>query len=795
MYKLKLLFSVLVLGLFSLAITSNAQTAKIKTRPISPRLLSTVGTIPAGSNPVYSGNKTVAKDMPVYLTADTTGGVTSFSWSITGPSGTKTTLSSTNTQDVKFVPDTTGYYYVTLTVNGGSSDVDTFYVATYVGTGLSSDCEFCHQPSMKKFSSWKLTPHANMFKNGITGEIETSAVNGQMMGVYSLARCAKCHTTGWDQNADNGNFGYLAHQSGYDTAWSATFTPDNGEYLIPQGDQTAWNLLNSSPFNDALNASTIGCEECHGPASGHITTADPTKISVSLDAGVCLQCHDAPPHHTIGTYYVTSVHYKFPDGEHTARSSCFPCHSGAAYVKYVANPTNPGYATSDGDVPISCATCHDPHDSTNYGLRIMSNITLLNGYQVTKGGNGQMCMRCHQARHVGNTSITDQAPYYGFFNHFEPMAPQTDMLFGQNAYEFGDTTLAGLNTHANVPNACVTCHMADIGSGNSPSHQWGMIDTTGGTPHDFVKGCQNCHGNITSFDDIKASSDWDGNGTIEGVQTEVKGMLNELASLLPKDNTGAVITSLTDHADSMAIANKPNIVKGIYTYEFVETDGSYGVHNAKYTVSILQDALQGLGYVVPVELTSFQAVQSNNQVTLSWETATETNNKGFEVQKKLGNTWTNIGFVNGKGNSTQISSYKFVDKLTSTDNGKLSYRLKQIDLNGTSQYSKVVEVSVISGPKEYTLSQNYPNPFNPSTTIRYALPYASHVKIVIYNITGAVVRVLVSGTQTAGSHQVVLNTATSNLEIASGIYFYQIQANSLDGTKSFTDTKKMILMK
>jgi len=802
MHKLKLLVTILTIGTFSLMpfLNTSAQTAKIKTLPISPRLLtsSIVGSYPAGSNPVYSGNNVVAKGMPVYLTADTTGGINSFTWSFDlMPSGSNATFNSTTDQNVKFTPDLTGWYAVKLTVNGGSTDVDSFYVSTYLGTPTSTMCDPCHQsyPGMEKYTGWVKTPHANIFREGITGQLETQNVNNMLVGTYS-GSCFKCHTTGWDQNANNGNFGYLAHQNGFDTTWYKTYTKSGSSYLIPTNDQTAWNLLNSSQYNSALYTSNIGCESCHGPAYGHLTTYGNTKyISKSLDAGVCLQCHDAPTHHTIGTYYVTSVHYTFPDGEHTARTSCYPCHSGSAYVKYVANPTSPGYTADDGDMNISCAVCHDPLNATNFGLRIMSNITLLNGYAVAAGGNGQMCMRCHQARIDGNAQITDVAPYYGWKQHFEPMAPQTDMLFGQNAYEFGDTTLAGLNTHGSLSNACVTCHMANIGTGNSPSHQWGMIDTTGGTPHDLVGGCVTCHGPITSFDDIKAASDWDGNGKIEGVQTEIHGMMNILASYLPKDNTGAVLTSLSSNADSMAIANRPEIVKGIYTYEFILTDGSYGVHNAKYTVKILQDALQNLGAVVPVELISFQAAANNGNVTLNWQTATETNNKGFEIEKNYRNSWAPVGFVNGKGSSSQLNSYSYVDNSSNGGNGTISYRLKQIDLNGTFHYSKVVEVSVVNGPKEYTLSQNYPNPFNPSTTIQYALPFDSHVKIVVYNITGAVVKVLENSTQTSGNHQLIFNTESSGLALSSGIYFYSIEATSIDGSRSFRQTKKMVLLK
>ena len=116
-------------------------------------------------------------------------------------------------------------------------------------------------------------------------------------------------------------------------------------------------------------------------------------------------------------------------------------------------------------------------------------------------------------------------------------------------------------------------------------------------------------------------------------------------------------------------------------------------------------------------------------------------------------------------------------------------------MNGTFQYSKEVEVSVAGAPQSFSLSQNYPNPFNPSTTIQYALPYASNVKVIIYNITGAVIKVLINSSQEAGVHQAIMNTASNGMNLSSGIYFYTIQATSLDGSHSFKQTKKMILLK
>jgi hypothetical protein len=784
MNKFRLLFT-MVLGFFLLVSVTNiwGQTAKIKTQYKSQGNL---GTIPAGTFPVYSGNHTVAKWMKVYLSADTTGGASSFSWTITKPSGSTTTLSSTTSQNVTFVPDSTGQYIVSLTV-GSTTDADTFWVSTYKGvTGGVPNCSQCHSAT---YTGWQQTGHAQIFQQGVTGQLETETVNNQLVGVYNTS-CIKCHTTGWDQTANNGNFGYLAHQSGYDTTWYKTYTLSSGEYLIPTNDQTAWNLLTTnSTYSNAAPVANIGCESCHGPGAGHVAGfGDVSKISATLDAGVCLQCHEAPTHHMVGTYYNASNHATMPlAGKDAVSASCFPCHSGSAYYKYSQNQTTPGYvAATDASQPITCAVCHDPHNGTNYGLRLVP-VTLKNGFSVPSVGNGQLCMTCHQSRKNIATTITAKAPYYGFSDRFGPHhGPQADMFLGQNAFQYGDSSITGINTHGGLKDACVTCHMQTRGTNSN--HQWNMSDSTG----DYVTVCKSCHGqSITSFDDIKASSDWDGNGKIEGVQTEVKGMLNNLAALLPKDSNGNVVSMM---ADSLKVKGQPSVIKGIYTYYFVSEDKSLGVHNAKYTVSILQKALSSLGSTTPVELTTFTAAPAVNQVALSWETVTEANNKGFEVQRKSGTSWISEGFVNGKGTSTNITKYSFTDKLSNV-NGNVTYRLKQVDMNGSFQYSKEIEVTVAAGPQSFELSQNYPNPFNPSTTIQYSLPYASNVKVTIYNITGAVVKVLISAAQEAGVHQAIMNTASNGMNLSSGVYFYSLQAVSLDGSHSFKQTKKMILMK
>jgi plastocyanin len=187
--------------------------------------------------------------------------------------------------------------------------------------------------------------------------------------------------------------------------------------------------------------------------------------------------------------------------------------------------------------------------------------------------------------------------------------------------------------------------------------------------------------------------------------------------------------------------------------------------------------------VVPVELTSFNAIVKNNSISLNWTTATELNNSGFEIERKLGNpNWSKIAFVKGHGTSTIPNKYSYTD--TKLSSGNYTYRLKQIDFDGSYKYSNIVEAS-IDFPSKYELSQNYPNPFNPNTVITYSLPKAGHVTLKIYNALGQEISTLVNRFVEAGNHNEKFNASG----FSSGIYYYRLEA---DG---FTAMKKMILIR
>lgn len=187
--------------------------------------------------------------------------------------------------------------------------------------------------------------------------------------------------------------------------------------------------------------------------------------------------------------------------------------------------------------------------------------------------------------------------------------------------------------------------------------------------------------------------------------------------------------------------------------------------------------------VVPVELISFTAEVNNNNIELNWQTATEVNNTGFDIERSTSDEkWVAIGFVNGYGNSVTPISYSYLDK-NMIGGSKYRYRLKQIDLDGRFEYSNEIEIDIT--PDNFSLFQNFPNPFNPSTTIRYQIANESKVEIRIYDMLGSEVLTLLNENKQAGTYEVQLNAEN----LSSGTYVYRITA---DG---FVESKKMILMK
>ncbi len=202
--------------------------------------------------------------------------------------------------------------------------------------------------------------------------------------------------------------------------------------------------------------------------------------------------------------------------------------------------------------------------------------------------------------------------------------------------------------------------------------------------------------------------------------------------------------------------------------------------------------------VIPVEIASFTGwfVEQNNSVELSWKTISEINSKGFNIERKIvghldnsscncgpRSEWIKIGYVPGYGTTTEPKTYSFTDE--NVTSGIYKYRLKQIDFDGSFKYSKEIEVEVNLIPAKFTLEQNYPNPFNPMTRIKFGLPEAADVSLIIFNSLGQKVTELVKAKLDAGSYEYQWNAKI----FASGIYIYELRA------EKFYSIRKMVLLK
>jgi hypothetical protein len=194
------------------------------------------------------------------------------------------------------------------------------------------------------------------------------------------------------------------------------------------------------------------------------------------------------------------------------------------------------------------------------------------------------------------------------------------------------------------------------------------------------------------------------------------------------------------------------------------------------------------GSTTPVELQSFVLAAEKDQVFIDFSTASESQNWGFEIQRRIADdrNWQTVAFLKGHGTTSETQTYSYVDKPGQF--GTLEYRLKQIDLDGRSMLFDAVSVT-LTAPREFMLAQNYPNPFNPTTQIAFEIPenVSGEMSLIVYDMLGRRVRTLVEQPAQAGFYQIEWNGRDDqNRLVSSGIYFYVLR------TQNETLTRKMI---
>lgn len=485
-------------------------------------------------------------------------------------------------------PDVVGQYTVNVSIITTTSGSTNLSLRITAGTYLGADtCALCHSGGAvaeNTYVPWSQTLHAHAFEDAING------VSTDHFG----KNCISCHVVGFDGNTNSANGGWddIAAQTGW---------------VFP----TNFNSTNWSSMPAALrNVSNVQCESCHGPGSQHAYSLGNTNfISTTMAAGTCAQCHDSLSHHYKTAEWNNSRHAvatKTPSGAN--RNNCVRCHTATGFVQYIdhAGTTNVPYVTNTVYEAITCAACHDPHDPENpHQLRAANVYTLPEGTTVTNVGLGALCMECHHSR---NGSAEDNIVNYklglptwaGGSSFGVHDSTAGDMVEGVNGWTYGKFIPSSTHSYV-VSNVCVGCHMQPVASSDpaftkAGGHTFSMTYSDGTTLVDKTDVCSKCHGPVESFNLVR--KDYDGDGVIQGVQTEVQNLLNQLSRLLPNSQYRADGNYVADGLVKTSISTRTNwqdrFLQAAWNWQFVNVEGSLGVHNASYAVGLLKASIADL---------------------------------------------------------------------------------------------------------------------------------------------------------------------------------------------------------
>jgi len=581
-------FTILVFVFAVLTTSMYAQKLSFSPYGVSPRGVA-VSTTDIYTN-AYNGLTNVGIGTKMYFQASWVGkkfGTVTYAITRKAPGSTATIetvkdIKNDSTQVIAYTPDKAGTYAITVT-DGASSAVVTFNAAKYIGYQTATNgltCNTCHS---SKVTEWAKTAHATMFTRAMNG---TPGLSGPA-DHYSV-NCISCHTTGFDKNTTAVNDGFDDLTFTYPTVLG----PGGFDKLVVA-------------FPDAMKRANIQCEACHGPASGHLGVTTDERMVASWDAKVCAWCHDSGTHHFFPEQWSNSGHAVAVDESGPGRESCVQCHTGKGFAQYVA-----GVSTSDpyfdaSYAPITCVACHDPHsDANKFQLRkVTAQIRTYNSVtptapimkDVTGAGMGTTCFNCHISRTEANQALASSVN-----NRFGPHhGPQGDLLMSNNMLELGGVKLATSNHFGATQDACVRCHMY---SASVPADAQGNITKVGG--HSFnmsdpvtglanMESCAGCHGATfgTKFTDVKfvlyGNGDLDNNGVVQGLQDEVKGMIEKIFAEIQK-RKGTRTPASSWSTDKVVLSAYWNAITA-------QEDKSNGIHNPKYIVTALKGAMESLG--------------------------------------------------------------------------------------------------------------------------------------------------------------------------------------------------------
>jgi hypothetical protein len=564
--------------------------------------------------------------------------VTDWSWTLTPEAGSASTFTDTGLltsvlQIPSFRPDVAGTYTVAYTsVSSGDAGTLTINASTYEGSGTiagtipdsgAGQCGTCHPTET---TEWEETGHSTMFE--------------QVISYYSSSAprpyCWECHTVGYDTTA-------IGNDGMYDRVVAAG-------YSFPS-DGTTWDLFVSD--NPTLFPVTnIQCENCHGPGGAHLGTITDSKMLAEVwNAGVCGKCHPQEVEWKVSRHNSTGVVGN--NGIYQILlwpgAGCARCHSSGGFVQEAAGAEVT--AQNANDFLVGCSACHDPHsmaaDPTSGSTSISGNDSTqlrLKGIVTMKDDAGTqidadkaaVCYTCHDGFYVKGVvdcdsngdgtanaacdTIDQVATQYFRQIHGNPQAFNLEGLgavtaFSNSAYNFtldensfhsstfftlrnatGDSSLSDENEK------CLTCHFGTPPTDEEEGYRMvggHTFKLTNGTV-EFLSTCTVCHPGLTTFN-RPARADYDGSGTIGGVQDQIKGLLLALTNKILSidtvnltggttiDGEGVITVAALSYANQDAMNASPiDVRRAAYNHNLVARDGSIGVHNMAFAVQVLQ---------------------------------------------------------------------------------------------------------------------------------------------------------------------------------------------------------------
>ena len=495
----------------------------------------------------------------------TLGGFNIFLWTLQAPAGSTATLDDPTAAQPKFTPDVEGIYLVSVSASPNRAAqaehaIRTITSASYIGAGA---CSICHP---QRADNVRLTRHGKTVAD----------LGGVLFAVGS--RCLTCHVI---RNVPKpatpipGDFDDVAARSGFD--------PDNYNW-------TGFDDL-IKDFPQVADRSLVFCENCHGPGNQH--NSDPRRTDKTLRAEQCGACHNG--------FIGPDVAMQWKSSEHSnparifSSASCRRCHTARAFVNWVEGKD--AVDEDAGAVGVTCAACHDPHRLHPKQVRLFGIVDVISG-RLRDVGRAATCVTCHQSE------VEDPAAHAAANQRF-PFSVNADLLTGSGAVEFGNLsysvgfhgrttfrlrTFTGDPDDSDTPDACVICHMAP----GSPNDQLGghTMRLRDGPIELAAGNCDRCHPGLTTFD-RNVGKDYDGNGLTEGVQTETKGLSENLWVAINAADTqngltrpGGALTPIV--VDPELSLTTPELRQAAYNYNFYVKDGSWSIHNTTYIVQVMQ---------------------------------------------------------------------------------------------------------------------------------------------------------------------------------------------------------------